>query len=249
MLKLRIIPVLTFNGLGLVKTKQFKNPRMVGNPIQAARVFNSRGVDELAFVDINASVNGRPINLKLVHEVIKECFMPVSIGGGIKSLEDINDLLKIGADKVIIKSKAITDVKFIEQAVNFFGSQCISIAIDAYKKDDDYYILNEQNPSLRLSELISEMNLAKVGEFVVNSVDNDGMMNGFDTVLMSIVERLTNCPIIAVGGAGNPNHFADLLEKTSIEAVGASSIYHFTQHTPNDVKQKLHEINKPVRLL
>jgi cyclase len=132
MLKVRIIPILTFNGFGLVKTKKFTNPRMVGNPVQAARVYNSRGVDELVFVDIFASSQNRKVNLKLVADVIKECYMPVAIGGGIETIEDINNLLKIGADKVIIKTKALLDAKFIDEAVAFFGSQCISIAIDAY---------------------------------------------------------------------------------------------------------------------
>ncbi|PIW02797.1 MAG: hypothetical protein COW40_18260 [Cytophagales bacterium CG17_big_fil_post_rev_8_21_14_2_50_40_13] len=109
MLKLRIIPILTFNGFALVKTKQFGNPRMVGNPVQTARVYNARGVDELVFLDIFASTQQRKLNLKLIGDVIKECFMPVAIGGGINTLEDINDLLQIGADKVVIKAKALSD--------------------------------------------------------------------------------------------------------------------------------------------
>ena len=120
MLKVRIIPILTFNGFGLVKTKTFTNPRMVGNPVQTARVYNSRGVDELVFLDIFATSQKRKINLKLVADVIKECYMPVAIGGGIESIEDINALLKIGADKVVIKTKAITDKKFVSEAVSFF---------------------------------------------------------------------------------------------------------------------------------
>ena len=112
MLKVRIIPILTFNGFGLVKTKNFQNPRMVGNPVQSARVYNSRGVDELVFLDITASNQKRKINLKLVADVIKECYMPVGIGGGIESINDINDLLKIGADKVVIKTKALTNRPF-----------------------------------------------------------------------------------------------------------------------------------------
>ena len=140
MLKLRIIPLLTFNGFGLVKTKQFLYPRMVGNPVQAARVYNSRGVDELIFLDISASLQNRKINLKLVADVIKECYMPVGIGGGISSIEDINNLLKIGADKVIVKTKALIDKTFIKQCVSFFGSQCISISIDAIKNGDNYSI-------------------------------------------------------------------------------------------------------------
>lgn len=119
MLKSRIIPILTFNGFGLVKTKKFSNPRMVGNPVQAARVYNSRGVDELIFLDITATQQKRKINLKLVGDVIKECYMPIGIGGGIETIQDINDLLKIGADKVIIKTKALTDKEFIK-AVAFW---------------------------------------------------------------------------------------------------------------------------------
>ena len=142
MLKVRIIPVLTFNGLSLVKTKKFSFPRIVGNPVQAARVFNSRNVDELIFVDINASNQKRKINKNLVKKVIDECFMPVTIGGGIETFEDINEFLRIGADKVVIKTKAIKDSDFIRQAVSYFGSQCISIAVDAYKENDIYYIKN-----------------------------------------------------------------------------------------------------------
>jgi cyclase len=142
MLKVRIIPVLTFNGFGLVKTKRFVNPRMVGNPVQAARVYNNRGVDELVFIDINATTQKRKINLKVVSDVIKECYMPVAIGGGIETIEDINDLLKIGADKVIIKTKALLDIDFIKKAVAFFGSQCICISIDTYCTENGYQIFN-----------------------------------------------------------------------------------------------------------
>jgi cyclase len=112
MLKVRIIPILSFNGFALVKTKNFKQPRMLGNPVQSARVFNDRMVDELVFLDIYASKQNRKINLKLVSDVLKECFMPVSVGGGIESIEDINDLLKIGADKVVIKKKSFIGKKF-----------------------------------------------------------------------------------------------------------------------------------------
>ena len=117
MLKVRLIPVMTFNGISLVKTKQFANARTVGNPIQVARVFNTRNVDELVFIDIKATEQGRKINLALVKKIIDECFMPVTIGGGIQTFEDINDLLRIGADKVLIKSMALKDPKFIIKVV------------------------------------------------------------------------------------------------------------------------------------
>lgn len=248
MLKLRIIPVLTFNGFGLVKTKQFSNPRMVGNPVQAARVYNSRGMDELAFIDITASKQKRKLNLKLVGDVIKECFMPVTIGGAVSTIEDINNLLKIGADKVVIKSAALTDVQFIKEAVSFFGSQCISIAVDGTKVNESYKVHNDLDIDITVEDFVMQMADADVGEFIVTSVDNDGMMDGFDPELMMLVEKCTNIPIIGVGGAGEPKHFSDLLSRSTIEAVGASSIYHFTQFTPNDVKQELKTHDKPVRI-
>ncbi len=248
MLKVRVIPILTFNGFGLVKTKQFSDPRMVGNPVQAARVYNSRGVDELVFLDIFASKQKRKINLKLVGDVIKECYMPVSIGGGIETLSDINDLLKIGADKVVIKTKALNDIRFIKEAVHFFGSQCITIAVDALKVDNNYKIHNSLNIDVNLRTLVEQMDNCEVGEFIVNSVNNDGMMNGFDTNLVKEVKTITNAPIIAVGGGGELQHYSDLFNDTNIGAVGSSSIFHFTQFTPHDIKMKLAENNFPVRL-
>jgi len=248
MLKVRVIPILNFNGFGLVKTKQFYNPRMVGNPVQAARVYNSRGVDELAFVDINATKQNRKINLKLVKDVISECFMPVSIGGGIQSIEDINDLLRIGADKVIIKSKALTSPNFIKESVEFFGSQCISIALDVIREGREFIILNDFGLKLNALEFIENMQKIGIGEFVLNCVSSDGMMNGFDIGLINALESSIDVPVIAVGGAGLPVHFAELFKRTKIEAVGAASIYHFTQYTPLDIKFELIKNGVPIRM-
>lgn len=248
MLKVRIIPVLTFNGFGLVKTKKFMNPRIVGNPVQAARVYNNRGVDELIFIDIFATVQERKINLKLVADVIKECYMPVAIGGGIECLDDINNLLKIGADKVVIKTKALLDKQFIKDAVAFYGSQCICIAVDAYLTENGYKIYNKLDLNISVKDFIGEMNICDVGELVVNSVDNDGMMIGFDLDLVNYVSKLTNIPIVVVGGGGNMGHYNHLFEETKTQAVGSASIFHFTQFTPLDIKNELKSINIPVRI-
>ncbi len=248
MLKTRIIPILTFNGFALVKTKNFSNPRMVGNPVQAARVYNSRGVDELIFLDIFASKQKRKVNLNVVKDVVKECFMPVGIGGGINSLDDINDLLKIGADKVIIKNEALKNPQFVNDAANFFGSQCISISLDAIRLGDNYYIQNELGINIELSNFVNRMSDEGAGEFILNSVDKDGMMNGFDLKLINYVEKLTNLPIVCVGGGGDISHYFDLFSNTNCDSVGSSSIFHFTQFTPRDIKEKLHLIGKPVRL-
>jgi len=247
-LKVRIIPILTFNGFALVKTKNFSLPRMVGNPVQAARVYNSRGVDELVFLDIFAKEQNRKINIKLVNEVIKECYMPVAIGGGIETLEDINDLLKIGADKVVIKTKALTDKSFIKKAVDFFGSQCITIAVDSVNTNQGYKIYNNLGLNIDVKSFIQNMDELGAGEFIVTSVDCEGLMNGFDIELIKHVSIGTNQPIVAVGGAGNPDHFKDLFKNTGVEAAGASSIFHFTQFTPLDIKNCIQLIGKPVRI-
>lgn len=249
MLKVRIIPILTFNGFGLVKTKQFASPRMVGNPVQAARVYNSRGVDELVFLDIFASKQKRKINLKIAKDVIKECFMPVGIGGGIDSIEDINDLLKIGADKVILKTQALQNPGFIKEAAEFFGSQCITIAVDAIlAPDGQYYVYHDGTTDILISDFVQQVEKLGAGELVLNAVHKDGMMSGFDTVLVRLVESLVHIPIIAVGGAGNPDDVVRLFQESDCEAVGASSIFHFTQYTPEDIKKQLAAIHKPVRL-
>jgi cyclase len=248
MLKTRIIPILTFNGFALVKTKQFDKPRMVGNPVQAARVYNSRGVDELMFIDIFATKQDRKINLKIAKDVIRECFMPVGIGGGIYSLDDINGLLQVGADKVILKQVAFLNPNFITTAANFFGSQCICISIDVIKKENEYFILNDNRDNIKMIDYIKIVQELGAGEIILNNVDCDGMMNGFDIDLYNIASSISNVPIVYVGGGGNLNHYEDLFSKTNCNAVGSASIFHFTQYTPLDIKNRLKSIGKPVRI-
>ena len=251
MLKCRVIPILTFNGFALVKSKEFgSNARMVGNAIQAAKVYNSRNVDELVFLDIYASDKKRKINLQLARLIINECFMPVAIGGGIKSLKDIEDLLAIGADKVVLKSKIIKDPEFINEASVVYGNQCITLAIDAIKKEDGlYYLYNSINKEIPLFEFLEEIKEYNFGEIILTSVNNDGMMNGFDIELVKKVEKIIKVPIVVAGGAGEPSHFKQLFFNTNIEAVAASSIFHFTRYTPRDVKLAILDTGKPVRIL
>ena len=251
MLKCRVIPILTFNGFGLVKTKSFApNPRMVGNAVQAAKVYNSRNVDELVFLDIYASDNNRKMNLQLARLIINECFMPVALGGGIKTIQDIEDLLAIGADKVVLKRKIIEDPEFINEASNIFGNQCITLAIDAIKKEDNqYYLYNRLDKEIPLFDFLKELNNYAFGEIILTSVNNDGMMNGFDIELVNQVEKIIKVPIVIAGGAGEPEHFKELFSKTSIEAVGASSIFHFTRYTPIDIKLAIKSVGKPIRII
>lgn len=248
MLKLRIIPVLTFNGFALVKTKQFGAPRMVGNPIQAAKVYNARGVDELVLLDIMATKQSRSLPIEIVKEVLKECYMPVAVGGGIRSIEQISELLTIGADKVIIKTAAINDPAFIERAVQIFGAQCICIAVDAKRHGDQFIVHRHGEGELILvSEFVEQMNRIGVGELMVTSTDQDGMMNGFNAELAQFIRPRTNVPIIMVGGAGEPVHFLELFKAAQVEAAAAASIFHFTQYTPLDIKNLLNDHAFPVR--
>ena len=251
MLKCRVIPILTFNGFGLVKTKGFaSNPRMIGNAVQAAKVYNSRNVDELVFLDIYASKKNRKMNLQMARLIIDECFMPVALGGGIKTIEDIEDLLAIGADKVVLKSKIIENPEFINEASSIYGNQCITLAIDAVKKEDNrYYLYNILGKEILLFEFLKKIESYNFGEIILTSVNNDGMMNGFDIKLVSEVEKMINVPIVVSGGAGNLDHFKELFSKTNIEAVGASSIFHFTRYTPRDLKLAIQSVGKPVRIV
>lgn len=249
MLKIRVIPVLSFNGFALVKTKQFANPRMVGNPTQAAKVYNSRNVDELVFIDIFASQQKRKINLSVVKQVINECFMPVSIGGGINTIEDINDLLKIGADKVVLKTVAMKNPSFIREASQIFGSQCIVVSVDVKKVDNEYLIYHFEDNTNRLAGTFTkEMQDMGAGELIINDVDNDGIMNGFNTEMFSTLCKDIKIPVIASGGAGKPKHFSELLEKVNVTGIAAASIFHYTQYTPFDIKYAINQINHPVRL-
>ncbi|MFN7302365.1 MAG: imidazole glycerol phosphate synthase subunit HisF [Bacteroidota bacterium] len=251
MLKIRIIPVLTFNGLALVKTKNFSNPRMVGNPVQAARVFNSRNVDELVFTDIMASAQNRNINLPFVREVINECFMPVTIGGGIRTLDDINGLLKIGADKVLLKSVVLSNPGFIGEAAAVYGSQCISVSLDASwnKERNAYMVYNRQGMEEEAVAFASRMEEAGAGEIILSSVDRDGTMGGFDIRLVEQILSVVNIPVVAVGGASAPEDFLRLFRETTVKAAGASSMFYFTQFTSYDVKKLLNDEGYPARVI
>ena len=247
MLKLRIIPVLTFNGLALVKTRKFGTARMVGNPIQSARVYNSRGVDELVLLDIKATEQNRSLSLEIVKDVLKECYMPVAVGGGIKTIAQISELLKIGADKVVIKSAALSDPAFIKSAVDTFGAQCICIAVDVKRENETYLISHSGNNQILAADFISRMNDLNVGELMVTAVARDGEMSGYDLELAKFVRPLTNLPIIVSGGAGKPEDFLNLFQAADVQAAAAASIFHFTQYTPQDIKMLLDQNGLPVR--
>jgi cyclase len=248
MLKVRIIPILTYNGSALVKTKEFNDPRMVGNPIQSVKVFNHRKVDELVFVDINASIENRKINKIVVKNIINHCFMPITIGGNVKTIEDIKDLLLIGADKILINSGSF-DISFMEKAIDTFGESTIVLSLDFKKVNDIYCVRYPDGKFVSFEEYWKNIgSLIQFGEIVVSSIDSDGKMIGYDLILAKMICDKINKPIIFNSGAGLPEHFTELFHKTSIMAAGASSIFHFTQFTPNEIKHEIKRKGIPARI-
>ncbi|MDB4627875.1 HisA/HisF-related TIM barrel protein, partial [Akkermansiaceae bacterium] len=226
----------------------FTIPIMVGNPVQAAKVFNSRNVDELMFLDIYATRQSRKINLHLVEKIIDECYMPVSIGGNVANLDDVKNLLRIGADKVVINSHAMSS-DFINNASNEFGESTIIFSLDVKTENNGnkYIIYHDKRVLLNQREL-ERINKLSFGELLINSVNNDGMMKGYDLNLFKVFKKIVSRPIILCGGAGNAGHFSDVFRECEVQALAASSIFFFTQNTPNDVKKEIRAIRPNVRI-
>jgi imidazole glycerol-phosphate synthase subunit HisF len=250
MLKIRIIPSLLYNGSNLVKGKQFNSWRTVGTVFQSIKLYSLRGVDELIFLDITAYKN-KKIDFNLIDDFADECFMPLTVGGGIRSIEDIEEALRNGADKVSINSAALENYQFIENAVKYFGSQCIILSID-YKKDENgnkkiYSNSKKKITKIDLFEYIESIEKTKPGEILLTSVDHDGMMNGFDIETIKKINKLSNIPIIASGGAGTCEDIYKVIKETNVQAIAASSIFHFTEFTPLHVKKYLRSKGLKVR--
>ncbi len=248
MLKYRIIPCVLLKDWQLVKSIQFDRFRTIGNPTATVRVYNSRDVDELIVLDIDASLNKEDINLEVIEDMAQECFMPLTIGGGIKSIEDIRAVLNAGADKIAINTKAIEDPSFINKAASVFGSQCIVVSIDIIQKMDAYCLFNKNLGDLNIEPLAFAKQCEEMGagEILLTSINHEGMQEGYNIDLLRIFAEELNIPIIVNGGAGTPEHCAKAL-KSGADAVAAASIFHFTQYTPDAIKAELKLKNIPVR--
>jgi cyclase len=248
--KLRIIPVLLLKKGRMVKGKQFSDFRDTGDPIFASRIYNAQYVDELIFLDIDATNEKRETNFSVIEEVSKECFMPLTIGGGVSTVEQIRKLLSSGADKVVINTEAINNLEFIKQSANIFGSQCIIIGIDVRKENKEYVIFSNSGKvrtSISLIEYISKVEELGAGEIFINSIDNDGMMKGYDNDLINLVMHNTNLPVIACGGAGNLMHLVDTYNETNVSALAMASIYHFGDNNPVRARSYLKNQDVPIK--
>ena len=241
MLKKRIIPVLLISNDLLVKTKKFNSDRVIGNIIQSIKVFNKRESDELTIIDLDASRGKGKIEIHFLKEIISECTLPLSIGGGINSRNEVKDLLNIGFDKVIINKGFLENPKLISHTVKIFGSQSITIGIDIIKDRGKFKIFNKRNNNedIDLIEWIKFVQDQNVGEILLTSVDNEGMMNGYNYDLLNYIYKYINKPIIMNGGCGKIKDFEKILVKKKVMGACASSIFFYTQTTPHSVKQKI----------
>ncbi len=231
MLTKRIIPCLLLKNKGLVKTIKFRNPKYVGDPINAIKIFNEKEVDELIFLDTTATLENRPPPFKLVSQIATECFMPVCYGGGVRKLEDIGELFRLGVEKVAINTFAVADPTFIKRAAAEFGSQSIVASIDVKKNLFGKYRVftnaGKKDTKRDPVSLAREVEQAGAGEIFINSIDRDGTMQGYDIDLIKQVSSAVSLPVIACGGAGKLGDFADAINKGGASAVSAGSFFVF----------------------
>lgn len=251
MLKVRIIPTLLWKKFGLVKGVSFDSWRRIGPVLPAIKVYNVRDVDELILVDIIASREHSEPDYESIHDFSDECFVPFTVGGGVTNLNQIQKLLRVGADKICINTAAYYNPSLIEQAANRFGVQCVVASIDARRMENGSYecfshsgtIPMGQDPGQWAKTLASR----GAGEILITSIDQDGTMAGYDLELIDAVVQSVNIPVIASGGAGSYEHMRQAIQEAGASAVAAASMFHFTEQTPAGAKAFLDQFGIPVR--
>lgn len=253
MLKKRIIPCLDVKDGRVVKGVNFVDLMDAGDPVEQAKVYEQQGADELCFLDITASSDDRETIYHVVEEVAESCFMPLTVGGGVRTVDDVRNLLNSGADKVAINTAAIFNSEFVKQAAEKFGSQCIVVAIDAKKNPDngEYEIFTHggRKPTgINAIEWAKKMESFGAGEILLTSMDRDGTKAGFECELTSKVSDAVKIPVIASGGVGTLEHFAEGITKGKADAVLAASVFHFGQYSIKEVKEYMAKQDIPVRL-
>ncbi|MDX1950904.1 MAG: imidazole glycerol phosphate synthase subunit HisF [Verrucomicrobiota bacterium] len=258
MLAKRVIPCLDVHDGQVTRGVQFGKAeagelRNVGDPVELALRYNEQGADEMVFFDITASAHGRHTMIDVIERVAERCFMPLTVGGGIRTVEDMGALLKAGADKTSINSSALDNPDLIRQGAEKFGSQCIVVSIDARKTGPDRWEVfshgGRKATGLDALEWAEKAVRLGAGEIVLNSIDADGTKKGFDLVITRRVSETVNVPVVASGGAGNVEHMAEVLLAGKADAVLAASIFHFGEVTVADVKGHLASKGIAVRLI
>lgn len=249
MLKKRVIPVLLLRGDRCVKGKRFADYRDTGNPVMAARVYNAQAADELMFIDIEATHENRSTMLEVVEKVSEECFMPFTVGGGIRTVDDIRRALVAGADKVAITTAAVERPELVAEAAEVFGSQCVVAGIDVRREGDRYLVVTHSGRrpvDLDLLTHVRRMDELGAGEILVNAIHADGTMEGFDLDLVTMVSRITKKPVIACGGAGTYVHL-DAGFKAGAHALACASLFHFADNNPIRVRAFLKNAGYPMK--
>jgi cyclase len=251
MLKNRIIPCLDVKNGRVVKGVNFENLVDAGDPVAQAKFYYEQGADELCFLDIAATNENRGVILDVVKKVAQVCFIPFTVGGGIKEIEDFSNLLKCGADKVSVNSAAIKNPKLISEAASKFGSQCVVVAIDAKKNESGNYEIfthGGKNPTgIDAIEWAKKVTALGAGEILLTSMDKDGTKSGYDLELIKKITSQISIPVIASGGVGNLEHLAEGL-KAGASAVLAASIFHFKEYSIKQAKEFLDEQKIAVRI-
>lgn len=251
MLTKRIIPCLDVRDGKVVKGINFVGIKEVGDPIECAKEYNRQGADEIVFLDITATHEGRGTMLDVVSRTAKEVFIPLTVGGGINSIEDFKNTLRAGADKVSVNSAAVRNPQLIADAADQFGDQCVVVAIDAKRMDGSFHVVvngGRIDTGLDAIEWAKKAVSLGAGEILLTSMDTDGMKNGFDHELLNAVCNVVNVPVIASGGCGTLEHFSDVFEQTGADAALAASLFHYRELTVEQVKTHLKEKGIPVRM-
>lgn len=251
MLKTRLIPCIVTKNELVVQSFGFNRYLPIGNVKTAIEFFVNWDVDEIVIMDIDASRDKRSPNIELVTWAAKECFVPLTVGGGIKTLEHIQSLLKAGADKVCINSVVRDNPRFVTEASNAFGDQCITVSIDVVKKNDTYCVydyLKQKETSLALVDHVKSIKKAGAGEILLNCVDRDGSREGYDINLLQTVSSSVKIPVIALGGVGRFEHLADAVLKGGCQAVAAANIFQHVEHSTIAAKAQMLASGLAVRL-
>ena len=250
MLKHRVIPCVLLKDWQLVKSINFESYRTIGHPTSTVRIYNSRNVDELIVLDVDASLNDDDINVEIITDIAKECFMPLTIGGGIRTIDDIYRILNAGADKVSINSISLENSSFITKASSVFGSQCIVCSIDVKKINNTYKVFSKSKGLLDIHPLLLAKQYQEygAGEILLTSVDHEGSTNGYDINLIKLFKDELKIPVILNGGMGEPIHAVEAIQNGA-DAIAAAYIFHFSQYTPKDIRNKLAEYNISVRII
>ena len=251
MLKNRIIPCLDVKNGRVVKGINFVDLKDAGDPVEQAKIYSDSGADEICFLDITASNENRDTIYDVVERTSKNCFVPLTVGGGVRSVEDVKKLLNCGADKVSINTAAVQNLKVVEESSKKFGSQCIVVAIDAKKNDDMWEVFTHggrNSTGIDAIEYATKMENCGAGELLVTSMDRDGTQIGYDNELLSKISSIVNIPIIASGGVGNLEHLVDGIKIGKASAVLAASIFHYGTYTISDAKKYLNKNQIPVRI-